>query len=452
MSTVAPPSQTSYPPPHRPLLLLVDDEPANLHVLASILRHDYRIKTATDGDTALMLATRASDPPDLVLLDVMMPGLSGHAVLTRLRQHPATAEVPIIFLTANTTEQSELDALDLGADDYLTKPIVAPLLTARVRNLVRRHHDEIRLRLLAAVFNYTDEGILIIDTKSRIIEVNPAYCRGMGYTREELLGATPAKVRSGYHDREFYQAMWGTIAETGQWQGEVWNRHRNGQLVPRWLTINALYNSHGDVSHYIGLFADIGALKEAEQRLEHLAYHDGLTGLPNRLLFRDRLDRAVALCQRERQQAAIMFLDLDRFKEINDSLGHDAGDVLLIEAAKRIAAKVRDSDTVARQGGDEFTLILLRITGRAGVARVANAIIAALQQPFVLMDQTVRIGASIGISLFPEDGQDYNELTKHADLAMYRAKQAGRGQFRFYSDDDDDEQVSPPPTTAATEG
>lgn len=417
---------------NQPLILIVDDQPSNIHVLASILRQEYRIKTATDGETALHLASR-EDRPALLLLDVMMPGLSGHDVLQRLRANPTTQTIPVIFITANMEERSELAALDQGADDYLTKPVVAPILKARVRNVIRRSQTETQLRLFAALFKHLGEGIVITDPQSRIVDVNPAYCRMLGYSREELIGATPMKVASRHHDTQFYDSMWQQLRSHGQWRGEIWDRRKDGELVPQWLTVNALYDRQGHITHYIGMYADISTLKSTEARLEQMAYYDPLTQLPNRALFRDRLQQAITVCQREGLLVALLFLDLDRFKEVNDSLGHDVGDELLVEVAKRLRSRVRARDTVARLGGDEFTIVLKGINNPDEASPIADKILASLQEPFTLAGEVIYIGASIGISLFPADGDSYEQLTKRADIALYRAKSAGRGQHTFYA-------------------
>ncbi|MBF0310729.1 MAG: EAL domain-containing protein [Magnetococcales bacterium] len=418
------------------LILLVDDLPENLHVLASALRNQYRIKTATSGVSALELATR-EDTPDLILLDVMMPGMNGHQVLERLRANPLTREIPVIFVTADDSERSELSGLILGADDYLTKPIVLPLLQARVRNLLLRRKSEQDLRLAAQVFENTSEGIVITDGKTRILEVNRAYCDITGFSREEILGATPNVTKSERHDRAFYDAMWQTLREKDHWSGEIWDRRKSGEIFPKWLTINAVRNPRGQLSHYIGIFSDISVLKQTEEKLHRLAFYDPLTGLPNRVMFRDRLEQEITIVRRYHQRAAILFLDLDRFKNVNDTLGHAAGDILLMEVARRLKHQVRENDTVARLAGDEFILILRDIRDAEAAARVAENICLSLAQPFDLRGEEVFVGASVGISLLPDDGTEAETLTKRADAAMYHAKDAGRGQYRFFTEEMD---------------
>lgn len=307
-------------------------------------------------------------------------------------------------------------------------------LGRQINQLLQRvHRNEARLRLADLVFHGTSEAIVVTGPDKRILEVNDAYLETTGYGREEVLGKTPALVSSGHHPPEFYQAMWAAIGRDGHWSGEVWDRRKGGEVYPQWLTINAISDERGVVSHYVGIFQDVTRQKQAEQQLHDLAYRDPLTDLPNRLLFRDRLEHQITLCQREKSQMAVMFLDLDRFKNVNDTLGHDIGDQLLIETAERLSSRVRRSDTVSRLGGDEFTLILPGIMTPGHVSSLARDIIAELQRPFELAGNEVFVGASIGISLFPQDGEDFVTLTRHADAAMYQAKSAGRGQYRFFT-------------------
>lgn len=417
----------------KPLLLLVDDSPSNLHVLAAILRDDYRLRTATDGKTALQMLAEG-ERPEVILLDLMMPGMSGQEVLQRLRQMPGGADIPVLLVTADASEAAEVMLLEEGADDYLIKPVVPAVLRARVRTQLRRRAAEQRLRLADEVLRNTGEGIVITDAQRRILDVNPAYCRMMGYEREEVLGKTPSTFSSGRHDASFYRSMWQSLDENGQWVGEIWDRRKDGSEFPKWLVINAVRDEQGMTTHYIGIFSDISVLKTAEAKLQELAFHDPLTGLSNRLLFRDRVEQEIAISHRNQQQAAVLFLDLDRFKNVNDTLGHDAGDQLLKLVSERMRGAIRNNDTVARQGGDEFMVLLRDIHSTEDAALVAGHIIKQLQSPFMLGAQEVHIGTSIGIALYPEDGRDFDALTKHADVAMYHAKANGGEQFSFFND------------------
>ncbi|BCS55624.1 hypothetical protein GSbR_02270 [Geobacter sp. SVR] len=415
----------------KPLILLVDDIPSNLHVLIAGLKDEYRIKTAVNGPAALELASRA-DRPDLILLDMMMPGMSGIEVLQRLRRQPETSSIPVVFVTADSSEQSQLDVLELGADDYLTKPVVTKVLLAKVRNILQRKRVERELRLASHVFNYSGEAIIITDHDNRIIEVNPSFIRLTGYTLEEVRGKDPGMLSSGRTKAEEYRTMWKSINEQDFWQGELWDRRKDGHVYPKLLTISVVRNARGEIDFYIGSFTDISKQKAVEAEVRYIANHDHLTGLPNRLYVQAALERALALAQRERSEIAVMFIDLDRFKSVNDTLGHAGGDALLMQVAERLRGSVRASDLVARLGGDEFIVIMTDVRLRAGAATVAEKILASLSEPYLINEHTLENRASIGISLYPHDGDSVEDLMKYADRAMYRAKEAGRGRFRFH--------------------
>jgi diguanylate cyclase (GGDEF)-like protein/PAS domain S-box-containing protein len=304
-----------------------------------------------------------------------------------------------------------------------------------IRDITQRKAAEEGLQLAQKVFENTNEAIVITDKDNRIVNVNQAYVDTTGYNREEVLGGNPNITSSGRHDADFYRAMWKDIEEQGSWSGEIWDRKKTGEVFPKWLNINAIKNRLGKVTHYVGIFTDISHQKRVEQQLEQLAYYDPLTQLPNRLLFFDRLVQGVLLAKRETQTLGLLFVDLDGFKNVNDTLGHNIGDLLLIEVAGRIRNCLRKSDTVARLGGDEFTVILNDVHGESEVVHIAQNIIDRLQTQFEIKDNGIRIGASIGISLFPRDGDDQDTLVKCADTAMYAAKAAGKGVYRFFSEE-----------------
>jgi len=416
----------------KPLVLLVDDMPANLHVMVVALREDYRIKTATSGAAALELAA-GSDRPQLILLDVVMPDMSGIEVLRRLREDPETRDIPVIFVSADTSEQSQLEGLDMGADDYITKPVVATVLLARVRNLIQRKRTEARLRLAAHVFEYGGEAIMITDCDNCIVEVNPAFTRMTGYTSEEVCGQNPKILSSGGVTPEEYRAMWHAIREQDFWQGEMWDRRKDGEIYPKLLTISVVRNAQGDIDFHIGSFADLSEQKATEEKIRHVAHHDALTGLPNRLHLQISLEQVIAAAKRENQEVAVMFIDLDRFKVINDTLGHNIGDGLLVEVAHRLRECVRESDLLARLGGDEFVVALAGDDEVNAVAQVAEKILGSLSQPYQIKGHVLHSTTSIGISLYPHDGDSIESLMKNADAAMYHAKGMGRNNFQFFS-------------------
>jgi diguanylate cyclase (GGDEF)-like protein/PAS domain S-box-containing protein len=301
---------------------------------------------------------------------------------------------------------------------------------ARTADLMKAHRQ---LILYGKVLASTSEGMLVTDTAGTILDVNEAMCMQSGFTRGELIGQNPRILKSSRHGIEFYQHLWSTLLSTGYWSGEIWDRKSTGEIYPKWLTISTIFDSDGRPSHFVGLSIDISAIKSAEERLQQLAYYDQLTGLPNRSLFSDRLRRSILRTQRKRLLSALLFLDLDRFKNINDTLGHTVGDALLVRVSERIKARLRESDTVCRMGGDEFTVILGEIAHLEDAGQVAADLIDSLAKRFDVEGHEIYVGASVGIALCPLDGQDEETLVKKADAAMYAAKEAGRCTFRFAS-------------------
>ncbi len=301
------------------------------------------------------------------------------------------------------------------------------------RDITERKQAEEKLRLAATIFDSSSEAMMVTDADNRITNVNPAFTQITGYTLDEVAGKNPSILSSKRQDPTFYREMWRSLSKIGYWQGEVWNRRRDGELYAEWLTINVLFNEDGSAAKHLAFFSDITEKKRSDEQIWNHANFDSLTSLPNRRLFRDRLAQEIKKAARARLSMALMFIDLDRFKEINDRLGHDTGDALLVEASRRISACVRESDTVARLGGDEFTVILSRIIDRSHVDKVVDEMIKKLSEPYMLLGARVESSASIGITLCPGDGSDLEELLKNADRAMYLAKSAGRNCYRYFS-------------------
>ncbi len=268
------------------------------------------------------------------------------------------------------------------------------------------------------------ESVLLTDVDGTIRMVNAAFCRVTGYKPEEVLGKNPRILQSGWQDPPFYRALWKALGATGHWEGEIWNRRKDGEIYPEWLSIGALRNPDGEVVYYVGVFTDITGRKLSEEHLAHMAYYDLLTGLPNRLLFRDRLGQALAQAQRQETKVAVLFLDLDGFKPLNDAHGHAFGDHVLFRTAQRLSECLRKSDTLARVGGDEFIILLGGATAESA-AGMAQAILGSLARPLAVDGKDVRVGASIGVALYPDDNLDVENLIRLADAAMYRAKAAG---------------------------
>ncbi len=301
-----------------------------------------------------------------------------------------------------------------------------------LRSYLTRTPLQQELKLASAVFDFALEGIIITDIEGTILAANASASRITGYANNELIGQNPRMLKSGYQDEQFYQSLWQTVHQNNQWQGEIWNKRKNGQIYPEWLSISPIKNDHGEVQNYIGIFIDISKQKEAEKRLIHQANHDKLTGLPNRDLFLDRLNMAILQARRHQQKLAVLFIDLDHFKYINDTFGHAQGDLVLQKVASRLKTSLRENDTLARMGGDEFTVILQDFDNHHDVELTATRIISTLDQSIFFGQQEVYISSSIGISFFPEDGLSADVLMKRADTAMYSAKKNGRKQLHFF--------------------
>ncbi|HEX8989419.1 MAG TPA: EAL domain-containing protein [Rhodocyclaceae bacterium] len=298
---------------------------------------------------------------------------------------------------------------------------------------IERKNTEHELQIAASVHEAISEAIMVTDANDRIIAVNPAFTQVTGYTADEVIGQTPRILRSGRHDHAFYQKLWQALEASGRWEGEIWNRRKNGEEYPESLSINTLRDVNGRVLRRIAMFADITEKKRTEETIWRQANYDALTDLPNRRLFRDRLEHEVMKAERAGLYVALLFIDLDRFKEVNDTLGHHAGDLLLVEASKRICSFVRATDTVARLGGDEFTVIMSDLFDTDRVGEVAQAMLNALAQPFLIGKDSVYISASIGITIFPSDAGNIESLLRNADQAMYAAKEQGRNRFSYFT-------------------
>jgi diguanylate cyclase (GGDEF)-like protein/PAS domain S-box-containing protein len=292
--------------------------------------------------------------------------------------------------------------------------------------------DQDSLLMAANVFAHTREGILITDKTARIIDMNPAFSMITGYSREEILNKNASLLSAGIHDNFFYKAIWDDLSSKGHWSGEIWNRRKNGEIYAEWLTISAVHNTYGELINYIGNFSDITLLKQHEQKLEHIAHYDALTGVPNRVLLADRMQLACAQSKRDNNLLAVGYLDLDGFKPINDRFGHSTGDQLLIEIAQRIKDTLREGDTVARLGGDEFVFLLLGLNKVEECEATLQRLLREISRPVVLQSQNVLVSASIGISIFPIDDIDSDTLLRHADQAMYQAKQSGKNCYHIY--------------------
>lgn len=333
------------------------------------------------------------------------------------RQHKNGA---IVYVNIQTTALSDTDGQHNGTIHML-------------RDVTQRHENHQQLVLWSSVFTNSGEGIVITDSSNRILSVNNTFTLITGYSEDEVVGKDPNLLASGRQDAGFYRAMWETLRDKGLWKGEVWNRRKNGDIYPEWLTISTLHDPQGNICNYIGIFSDATVYKRNEERIEYLAYHDKLTGLPNRSLLEDRLSQAVAHADRIDKKLAVFFLDLDRFKLVNDTLGHHIGDKLLQETALRLTETVRNDDTVCRQGGDEFIVLVQELDRIADAAHVAQKILDSLSGEYEVEGESIKATPSIGISIYPDDADSHEDLIKNADTAMYYAKERGRNNYQFFT-------------------
>lgn len=300
-------------------------------------------------------------------------------------------------------------------------------------DITERRKAEEQLRVAAAVFETSSEGIVVTDHHNRIIAVNPGFTKITGYHPDEVVGHSPSILSSGRHDADYYNRMWQSLQEHGSWDGEIWNRNKQGAIYPEWLSLTLVRNERGEVIEHIAVFSDITRRKHDEEKIRWQANYDAVTGLPNRTLFQERLSVSLSNSHREEWVTALLFIDLDHFKVVNDTRGHAVGDWLLQEVAGRLASCIREADTVARLGGDEFTVVLQDVHGADDAAMMAQKIVNVLAEPFFAEGGDIFIGASIGITLYPDDAQDAETLLRNADLAMYRAKSAGRNGYCFFT-------------------
>ncbi|MGZ4995594.1 MAG: putative bifunctional diguanylate cyclase/phosphodiesterase [Methylobacter sp.] len=434
-------------------ILLIEDHKPDAVLLRELLtentRQTFRLTHAERLESGL--AWLKQQHFDVALLDLSLPDAFGEDSFWRL--HQQAPNLPIIVLTGFDDEDLAIKLAQAGAQDYLVKSdLNSGILNRSIHYAIERKRVEEKLRLAATVFENTLEGILITDAKTNIISVNQALCSITGYSAEEIIGNTPNIIKSERHSHAFFRQLWDILNKAGQWRGEIWNRRKNGEIFPTWVNISAVPNravsaiapgvvplpesiQPNSISHYVAVFTEITELKLSEERLNYLAHHDPLTGLPNRLLFHDRLERAVLQAQRNKCMVAVMFLDLDRFKAINDTLGHVIGDELLVAVAERLKRCAREIDTIARLGGDEFAVIITQITQEEDVGQIAKKIIQTLSSVYSVGGYEVFITASIGINLYPGIDNDRGKLLENADVAMYHAKQYGRNNYKFYSAD-----------------
>ena len=445
-------------------ILIVDDNPGKRLALVSVLETlKQNVITADSGRDAL----RSLLVHDfaVILLDVQMPIMGGFETARLIRSRQQSESTPIIFVTAYSRGETDMvEGYSIGAVDFIFTPIIPEILRAKVSvfvdlyhkiQAIKRHEEhleilvaqrtaaltleiaerkqaEVAIRKLSGAMEKVADSIFITDADGVIEYTNAAFEIVTGYGREEAMGQTPRLIKSGKHEEQFYQQIWDTVLQGEVYRNVCINRRKDGQLYHEAITITPLTDEDGRVTHFISSGKDITENIQTQERLHHLAHHDALTGLPNRVLFVDRLKHALKRAERRKRAVAVMFLDMDRFKIVNDTLGHEAGDRLLQAMAARLHGCVREGDTVARFGGDEFAGFLSDVASPEDVALVVTKFLDALAPAFTIDGHELFISGSIGISLYPEDGTDTQTLMKNADTAMYRAKQLGGNTSEFY--------------------
>jgi len=384
-----------------------------------------------NGKTSVMFGWSREELVGYDFFERLLPAHDDQSEFKQLFMHDTDGENKAFELSVLCKDGTELPA-DIGA--VSVRKGERFVFNAFIRDISKRKEFEQRLHLADKVMQAAIEGIIITDDQNVILAVNPSFSSTTGFSAAEVVGMTPRVLQSGRQDKKFYGELWSELAQTGKWQGEIWNRRKNGDLYLEWLNISAVKDQNGNTTHYVGTFQDITKQKEDEDRLRFLSHHDQLTGLPNRVLFFDRLHQSIAAAQRRGKILALLFVDLDGFKGVNDGFGHQTGDLVLKEVSTRLQNSVRAMDTIARVGGDEFTGILAEVDTPENAVVVASKIIEAIAAPFDMGGQPLTIGASVGISLYPLDSKDQEELIRQADDAMYRAKRAGRNCYCYYNE------------------
>ncbi|WP_404419367.1 EAL domain-containing protein [Marinospirillum sp.] len=369
--------------------------------------------------------------PDVVLLDLNLPDSTGITTVERCLE--LLDNVPVVVHTGRDDFSITEAAIEAGAEDYLLKGVDSWILRKSLRYAILRHERDEHERMAKIVFHHASEAILITDEQGVILDVNEAFSHITGYSRKEALGQTPALLSSGHHDSAFYAGLWQALQEQGHWKGEVWNRRKSGEIYTELLTINAATNARGEIRQYVAMFSDITLQKEEQTDLQHRASHDALTGLPNRSLFLDRLQQAFAGVKRHGGRLAVVFLDLDGFKPVNDTYGHDAGDRILQEVSERVQSCLREEDTLARVGGDEFVLLLQHQQDMSATLKLLQRVLAEVARPYHWGEHLLQVSASLGVSLYPNpEAGTPQKLMQQADQAMYRAKKGGKNDFCFH--------------------
>jgi diguanylate cyclase (GGDEF)-like protein/PAS domain S-box-containing protein len=418
-------------------VLMVEDSEDDATLTLRQLKRDGYAPSYLRVDTAkAMRAALAEGEWDIVLSDYHMPEFNAPAALQIL--HETASDIPFIIISGAIGEETAVEAMRGGAHDYIMKDNLARLVPAierelreaEVRNAQRKGEED--LRLAAKVFENSVEGTMITDREATILRINKAFTDVTGYSQAEVVGRKPNLLQSGRHNEAFYQHLWAALLKQGYWQGEIWNRRKSGEVYPEWLTISAVHNEAGEVTHYIGGFTDLSQQKQAEERIQYLMYFDALTDLPNRILFRDRFKQCMAQARQEDHRVAFLHLDLDRFIHINDTLGHQLGDQLLRQVGQRLVSQTGNQNVVARLGGDEFAICLPDLGEDGDVEDKVQLVLQIFSAPFRVMGKEVFLVPTIGVALYPDDTDNYDELARYADTAVHYAKHQGGANHQFY--------------------
>jgi len=406
---------------------LVEVSPAAVFMLRN--RH---IVFANETALALWGASSSDQVLGRDILDFIHPGYRDLVAQRIATLESSSLPVPRVPWVEQEYQRIDGSIVPVEASATRVELDDGPVVLSVIRDITRRKEAEARLNLAASVFTHAQEGILIADAAGDIVDVNETFVRITGYSRDEVLGKNPRMLRSGRHDPEFHEAMWRDLTTQGNWHGELWDRRKNGDIYPAMLNITAVKDAAGRTQHYVALFSDITALKEHQSKLEHIAHYDPLTGQPNRVLLADRLQQAIVQTRRRESLMAVVYLDLDGFKVVNDTHGHETGDELLIRLAQRLKEALREGDTLARLGGDEFVMVLADLATIAECETILSRLLRAAAEPVHVGNFPLQVSASLGVTIFPLDDGDADSLVRHADHAMYQAKQAGKNRYHLF--------------------
>lgn len=414
-------------------VVYIEDDTNAREAMSRYLRRRVGVlHAAASAEEGLALFNRYR--PQLVISDIWLPGITGIELVTKVRE--IDSDVPIILISGESSlsyyHEHVGELIELNINKFLPKPVDGKVLLDSIQQSVRQFDRLLGMRLSASVFMYSPLAMLVTDAERNIVATNPAFTEITGYAYSEVLGRNPRILGSGKMDSAFYRHMWDIISKIGQWSGEIWNRRKNGELYLEWITIHAIRDDEGETTHFAAIFSDMTQRSAVEEKMRHLANHDALTDLPNRVLLGDRLQHAILQAQREREQLSMIYLDIDHFKDVNDTLGHGAGDELIKAVASTLCASVRETDTVCRLGGDEFAILLPDVGSKEMAGRLAEKVFSSVSRVYQIADKQLSIQVSMGVAMFPQDGEDADELLKHADTAMYQAKQQGRNSYRFF--------------------